>query len=48
MATVTKNITYGKIADFWVITQKPLIISEIRRRVKIMSTARSAYPAIMK
>jgi hypothetical protein len=29
MATVTKNRTYGKIAGFWVITQKPLIISEI-------------------
>jgi hypothetical protein len=26
---VTKNRTYGKIAGFWVITQKPLIISEI-------------------
>jgi hypothetical protein len=25
MATVTKNRTYGKIAGFWVITQKPLI-----------------------
>jgi hypothetical protein len=23
MATVTKNRTYGKIAGFWVITQKP-------------------------
>jgi hypothetical protein len=29
MAAVTKNRTYGKIADFWVITQKPLIISVI-------------------
>jgi hypothetical protein len=29
MATVAKNRTYGKIAGFWVITQKPLIISEI-------------------
>jgi hypothetical protein len=29
MATVTKNTTYGKIAGYWVITQKPLIISEI-------------------
>jgi hypothetical protein len=29
MATVIKNRTYGKIAGFWVITQKPLIISEI-------------------
>jgi hypothetical protein len=28
-ATVTKNRTYAKIAGFWVITQKPLIISEI-------------------
>jgi hypothetical protein len=29
MAGVTKNRTYGKISGFWVITQKPLIISEI-------------------
>jgi hypothetical protein len=29
MAIVTKNRTYGKIAGFWVIAQKPLIISEI-------------------
>jgi hypothetical protein len=29
MATVTKNRTYGKIAGFWVITQKPLMISKI-------------------
>jgi len=29
MAAVTKNRTYGKIAGFGVITQKPLIISEI-------------------
>jgi hypothetical protein len=29
MATVTKNRTYGKIAGFWAITQKLLIISEI-------------------
>jgi hypothetical protein len=29
MATVAKNRTYGQIAGFWVITQKPLIISEI-------------------
>jgi hypothetical protein len=29
MATVTKNKTFGKIAGFWVITQTPLIISEI-------------------
>jgi hypothetical protein len=29
MADVTKNRTYGKIAGFWVISQKPLIISEI-------------------
>jgi hypothetical protein len=29
MATVTKKRTYGKIAGFWVITQKLLIISEI-------------------
>jgi hypothetical protein len=29
MATVAKNRTYGKIAGFWVITQKTLIISEI-------------------
>jgi hypothetical protein len=29
MATVAKNRTYGKIAGYWVITQNPLIISEI-------------------
>ena len=29
MAAVTKNITYGKIEGFWVITQKPLIITKI-------------------
>jgi hypothetical protein len=33
MAAVTKNRTYimmyGKIAGIWIITQKPLIISEI-------------------
>jgi hypothetical protein len=29
MAAVTKYRTYGKIARFLVITQKPLIISEI-------------------
>jgi hypothetical protein len=29
MVAVTKNKTYGKIAGFWVKTQKPLIISEI-------------------
>jgi hypothetical protein len=29
MAAVTKNRTYGKIAGFWVTTQKLLIISEI-------------------
>jgi hypothetical protein len=34
MATVTKNRTYGKIAGFWVITQKPLMISEIWHGVK--------------
>jgi hypothetical protein len=28
MAAVTKNRTYGKIAGFWVITQKPMV-SEI-------------------
>jgi hypothetical protein len=28
-AAVTKNRTYGKIAGFWVINQKTLIISEI-------------------
>jgi hypothetical protein len=31
MAAVTKNRTYGKINTFLVITQKPLIISEIWR-----------------
>jgi hypothetical protein len=29
MAAVTKNRTYGRMLGFWVITQKPLIISEI-------------------
>jgi hypothetical protein len=29
MATVTKNRTYDKIAGFLVISQKPLMISEI-------------------
>jgi hypothetical protein len=29
MTAVAKNRTYGKLAGFWVITQKPLIISEI-------------------
>ena len=48
MATVTKNRTYGKIAGFWVITQKLLIISKIWQRVKMISTARSTYPAILK
>ena len=38
----------GKIADFWVITRKPLIISEIWHGIKMISTARSTYPAIMK
>jgi hypothetical protein len=28
-SAVTKNRTYGKIAGFWVINQKTLIISEI-------------------
>jgi hypothetical protein len=47
MATVTKNRTYGKIAGFWVITQK---LNNIRNltRVKMTSTARSNYPAILK
>jgi hypothetical protein len=27
MAAVTKNRTYGRMLGFWVITQKPLIIS---------------------
>jgi hypothetical protein len=31
MATIAKNRTYGKIARFLVITQKPLIISEMVR-----------------
>jgi DNA-binding transcriptional regulator GbsR (MarR family) len=48
MAAVTKNRTYGKIAGFWVITQKPLIITEILHGVKIISTARSSVPAIVK
>jgi DNA-binding transcriptional regulator GbsR (MarR family) len=40
--------TYGKIAGFWVITQKPLIISEILHGVKMISTARSTYSVILK
>jgi DNA-binding transcriptional regulator GbsR (MarR family) len=48
MADVTKNRTYGKIAGFWVISQKPLIISEIWHGIKMISTARSTYPAIVK
>jgi DNA-binding transcriptional regulator GbsR (MarR family) len=48
MATVTKNRTYGKIAGFWVITQKTLIISEICHGVKMISKSRSTYPAILK
>ena len=43
-----KSTTYGKIEGFWVITQKPLIISEIWHGVKMISTARSTYPAILK
>ena len=42
------KIEHGKIAGFWVITQKPLIISEIWYGVKIISTARSTYSAIFK
>jgi hypothetical protein len=34
MATVTKNRTYGKIAGFWVITQKPLIYQKSDRVLK--------------
>jgi DNA-binding transcriptional regulator GbsR (MarR family) len=48
LAAVTKNRTYGKIAGFWVITQKPLIISEILHGVKMISTARSTYSVILK
>jgi hypothetical protein len=29
MATMSINRTYGKIAGFWAITQKPLIKTEI-------------------
>jgi hypothetical protein len=29
MAAISINRTYGKIAGFWVIPQKPLIILEI-------------------
>jgi hypothetical protein len=29
MSAVTKNRIYGKIAGFWVITQEPLLTSEI-------------------
>jgi hypothetical protein len=29
MGVIAKNRKYAKIAGFWVITQKPLIISEI-------------------
>jgi hypothetical protein len=35
MATVTKNRTYCKIAGFWVITQKTLIISEVEKYVNV-------------
>jgi hypothetical protein len=40
------NRTYGKIAGFWVITQKPLIKTEIWHVVKMCSMSRSTYPAI--
>ena len=43
---LTKNRTYGKIAGFWVITKKPLMISEIWHGVKMISIARSTYLAI--
>ena len=48
MGAVTKNRTYGKIARLWVITQKPLIISKIWHGIKMISTARSTYLAILK
>jgi hypothetical protein len=44
MAAVTKNRTYGKIAGFWVITQKQLIISEILHVVKMISTSKIYLP----
>jgi hypothetical protein len=40
--------TYGKMSGFWIITQKPLIISEIWHAVTMISTARSTHPAILK
>jgi hypothetical protein len=45
---LTKNIAYGKIAGFWVITQKPLITSEIWHGINMISTAKSTHPAILK
>jgi hypothetical protein len=45
---VCKVLFIPKIAGFWVITQKPLIISEILNGVKMISTARSTYSAILK
>jgi hypothetical protein len=39
MAAVTKYRAYGKITGFWIITQKPLIISEIWYVVKIGKSA---------
>jgi hypothetical protein len=48
MAAMSINRTYGKITGFWVITQKPLIKTEIGHGVKMISTARSTYPAILK
>jgi hypothetical protein len=39
MAAMSINRTYGKIAGFWVITQKPLIKTEIRHGLKMISTA---------
>jgi hypothetical protein len=48
MAAATKNRTYGKIAGFWVITQKN--VNDIRNLtgIKMISTVRSTYPVTLK
>jgi hypothetical protein len=38
------KIEHGKIAGFWVITQKQLIISEILHVVKMISTSKIYLP----
>jgi len=48
MATVTKNRTYGKIAGF--LGNNSKTVNNIRNLTweKMISTARSTYPAILK